>query len=151
LATPAGGVGIYGTTKHAIVALSEALMHDLRPHGMHAVVICPGCVATNIAAADRNQPQGKPADDISSPDAMTREVTRLIVSQGLSPAAVADQTFAALEERRFYVITHPEYKHVVEMRHRQIEGAMTGEPATDVEFIKMQEAAAAAAQMEPLT
>jgi hypothetical protein len=58
----------------------------------------------------------------------------MFVSKGLSPAVVADKTFVALEERRFYVIMNPEYKQAIEMRHRQIEEAITGEPGPDVEI-----------------
>ena len=56
--------------------------------------------------------------------------------------------FLALEERRFWVVTHPEYKDEIITRHRQIENAIMGEPASDVELIAMSKAAL---NLSPLT
>ncbi|KAE9412609.1 hypothetical protein Angca_004613, partial [Angiostrongylus cantonensis] len=48
LITTVGVTAVYGMTKHAVVAISEALAHELRGYGIHVAVICPGQVATNI-------------------------------------------------------------------------------------------------------
>ena len=42
------GLGVYNTTKYAVVGLSETLAKDLRPHGIGVTVICPMGVATRI-------------------------------------------------------------------------------------------------------
>jgi len=73
---------------------------------------------------------------------------RASVAGGLSPERVADAVFLALEERRFWVVTHPEYKDEIITRHRQIENAIMGEPASDVELIAMSKAAL---NLSPLT
>jgi NAD(P)-dependent dehydrogenase (short-subunit alcohol dehydrogenase family) len=39
---PSGGLGIYCTTKYAVVGLSECLRLDLAPHGIGVSVLCPG-------------------------------------------------------------------------------------------------------------
>ncbi|HEY6079110.1 MAG TPA: SDR family NAD(P)-dependent oxidoreductase [Polyangiaceae bacterium] len=38
----------YGTTKHAVVGLSEALRAELFPSGVRVSVVCPGFIATSI-------------------------------------------------------------------------------------------------------
>ncbi|MET0359128.1 MAG: hypothetical protein ABW055_06775 [Pararhizobium sp.] len=58
-----------------------------------------------------------------------------MVARGLSPDDVASRTFKALEENRTYVITRPEYKDDIIVRHRQIENAITGAPETDVDLL----------------
>jgi len=54
----AGTLGIYGPSKHTVVALSEALHLQLREVGARVgvSVLCPGAVATRIATSARNRP-----------------------------------------------------------------------------------------------
>ena len=44
------GLGIYNTSKYAVVGLSETLAKDLAPHGIGVSVLCPMGVATRIRA-----------------------------------------------------------------------------------------------------
>ena len=68
------GLGVYNTTKYAVVGLSETLAKDLRPHGIGVTVVCPMGVATRIREADRNRPAalrnepGAPAGGRGHPD-----------------------------------------------------------------------------------
>ena len=52
------GPGVYNVSKHAVVALSETLLHDLAgvraPIGVS--VLCPGFVPTGISSSSRNRP-----------------------------------------------------------------------------------------------
>ena len=50
---------IYAATKHAVVAISEALYFQLHVTGtkLSASVLCPGFVQTNIVDSARNRPQ----------------------------------------------------------------------------------------------
>ena len=50
------GLGIYGATKFAVVALSETLRAELAPEGIGVSVLCPGGVRTRIHEATRNRP-----------------------------------------------------------------------------------------------
>src|SRR3954452_4996373 len=62
----AGTLGVYGVSKHAVVALSEALHLQLREAGssIGVTVLCPGAVDTNIASSARNRPASAgPATD----------------------------------------------------------------------------------------
>ena len=48
-------MGIYSVSKHAVVALSECLRHDLEmvtPH-VHAALLCPSYVSTDIGQSER--------------------------------------------------------------------------------------------------
>ncbi|MDR3508275.1 MAG: SDR family NAD(P)-dependent oxidoreductase [Caulobacteraceae bacterium] len=148
LITSPGTSAVYAMTKHAVVAISETLAHELRPHGIGVAVLCPGSVATAIADADRNLAGGVAAAALSAAEEAERAFTRDFVSKGLKPSAVVDAAFAALAEGRFYVVTHPEYRDEIETRHRQIEGAVHGEPASDVGLLEMARAVLA---LQPLT
>lgn len=59
-------MGVYNTSKHAVVALTETLFQDLRlvTDQIGASVLCPYFVATGIGHSERNRPaalQGQPA------------------------------------------------------------------------------------------
>ena len=41
------GAGVYAASKHAVVAFSESLHHELRPMGVMVTVVNPGLVATD--------------------------------------------------------------------------------------------------------
>jgi NADP-dependent 3-hydroxy acid dehydrogenase YdfG len=42
------GSGVYAATKHAVLALSEGLRQEVKPHNMRTTVISPGAVATEL-------------------------------------------------------------------------------------------------------
>ena len=54
----AAGLGVYCTSKFAVVGLSESLHHDLAARSSHVgvSVLCPGFVNTRIFESDRNMP-----------------------------------------------------------------------------------------------
>ena len=103
LTVPAGAAP-YTASKHAVVALTEVLYHDLRAMGssVGVSVLCPGPIATRIYASDRNRP-GRHDGDRQVPE-MPR-----VLAQGWSPAELADLVVECMREQRFYITTHPEY------------------------------------------
>ena len=50
------GLGVYNTSKYAVVGLSETLAKDLRPYRIGVSVLCPMGVATQIRESARNRP-----------------------------------------------------------------------------------------------
>jgi NAD(P)-dependent dehydrogenase (short-subunit alcohol dehydrogenase family) len=115
------GMGAYAVSKHAVVALSECLHHDLRaaqaPIGVS--VLCPAYVPTGIGDAARNRP---PELAASNPLAGPHEerMRRAIQAGKLSADDVAATTLGAVREGRFYVLPHPRIKPAVEMRLRDV-------------------------------
>ena len=112
----------YHLSKHAIVALSEKLYYDLAYRGPQVgiSVLCPGMVDTRILEGERNRPPELRDDRNSgelSPEALAAwEAQRRAIAAGMSPAEVADRVLAAIAERRFYILTHPELTPLIEAR-----------------------------------
>src|SRR3989475_11714830 len=50
------GLGIYNTSKYAVVGLSETLAKDLKPYRIGVSVLCPLGVQTQIRQSERNRP-----------------------------------------------------------------------------------------------
>ena len=116
------GLGVYNTTKYAVVGLSETLVKDLRPYGIGVSVLCPIGVETRILDSERNRPAA-----LRDPDAKKREPVPLI-GRTLSPAEVADQVLAAIRTNQLYVITHVEGLEPLRRRFQRMEEALTLRP-----------------------
>jgi len=115
------GMGAYNVTKHAVVALSESLYHDLRLRGspVGVSVLCPAYVPTGIADSERNRPREllNPGKNPSKEEALLRKA---VASGKLSADDVARAVVAAVKEERFYVLTHPRIKGAIRARMEDI-------------------------------
>jgi len=127
------GMGMYNVSKHAVVALSETLHHDLALRGakVRCSVVCPAYFPSGIAESERSRPavpsetRAKSAEDLER-DAKMR---RAVQSGRLSAADIANRVFEAVRDERFYVLTHPRILPAVEARMRDIlEGRNPGNP-----------------------
>lgn len=116
-----GGSAPYAATKHAVVALSESLYLSLqqRKSLVGVSVLCPGLVRTNIA----NTEQHRPAELANAePLALTPEMQagqaafRAALAASTPPPEVAGKVFDAIQNERFYVLTHPEWIEVIRLR-----------------------------------
>lgn len=118
------GAGIYGITKHAVVAMSEALFSQLRGRQLDigVSVLCPGWVNTRIMESERNRPEApRPQAGARAAEFETvRKVMEGMVRRGLDPLDVGKQVVDAIREQRFYILTHPHWANMVENRARTI-------------------------------
>ena len=90
---------------------------------MKVSVLCPGWVKTNIADAERNRPanlKGKAAGQRGPQEQMMEAMMRQAIANGMPPSEVADHVLAAIHEERFWILTHPEMKKLVEGRTKGI-------------------------------
>jgi NAD(P)-dependent dehydrogenase (short-subunit alcohol dehydrogenase family) len=117
------GMGAYCVTKHAVVALSESLHHDLRERGSRVgvSVLCPAYVPTGIADSERSLPPGISSSEKSTERLAKEAALRKAVAAGkLSADDVARAVVAAVKENRFYILTHPAIKGAVRARMEDI-------------------------------
>jgi NAD(P)-dependent dehydrogenase (short-subunit alcohol dehydrogenase family) len=109
-------IGPYSASKFAVVGLSESLFHDLREKGVPVgvSVLCPCATATAIGAnSDRLRPA---ADGAGRPPAETAGET-------LPPGAVAAAVVDGIRADRFWILTHPGYADLLELRQRTLRGS----------------------------
>jgi len=116
--TPWPGIGPYNATKYAVVGISETLAIELSSTKVGVSVLCPGLVNTNIFSSQRNRPQ-ELRNDTRKPDARAAS-GEILQQRGLDPAVVADLVARAVQERTFWILTHPELLDVVDERHRRL-------------------------------
>jgi NAD(P)-dependent dehydrogenase (short-subunit alcohol dehydrogenase family) len=122
----APGMSAYSATKHAVVAITECLHHDLTLSTggkVKASVLCPAWVKTNIAESDRNRPAALRDANAPPPTPqalMMHEWTRAAIAGGIPPEAVAEKVLEAVREGSFWILTHQKTKATVEKRMRGI-------------------------------
>jgi short-subunit dehydrogenase len=112
------GLGVYNTSKYAVVGLSETLAKDLRPYDIGVSVLCPMGVETKIRASERNRPAAlrNPLPGAAEP------VT--LMGRYLSPETVAEMVLAAIRGNQLYVITHDEGLEPLRRRFERMERAI---------------------------
>lgn len=117
-------MGIYNVSKHAVVALSETLYHDLSlvETRIGVSVLCPYFVPTGISQSDSVRPA-----DVAPDAAPTRsqQVSQAMLEKAVSAgkvsaAEVAQITFDAIRARQFYIYSHPQALGNVERRMQDI-------------------------------
>jgi NAD(P)-dependent dehydrogenase (short-subunit alcohol dehydrogenase family) len=112
------GLGVYNTTKYAVVGLSETLQKDLRPYGIGVSVLCPMGVATAIRRSDRNRPAHLRTAALTGGSEVT------LIGRTLTPEQVANMVVASIRANRLYVITHAEGLEPLRRRFKRMEQAI---------------------------
>jgi NAD(P)-dependent dehydrogenase (short-subunit alcohol dehydrogenase family) len=119
----APNMGVYNVSKHAVVALSETLYHDLHlvTDQVTASVLCPYFVPTGIARSERNRPDAMNGRPLTRSQIVAREMSDKAVSSGkVTAAMIAQFVFDALAEGRFYIYSHPHALGNVRVRMEDI-------------------------------
>jgi short-subunit dehydrogenase len=121
-------LGSYSVTKHAVVALSEALRTELAAIGARVgvSVLCPGVVGTRILEAERNRPRGARSSAAANP--ATRGVLDSIrerLPSATPPHDIVLSVVDAIRDGRLYVLPHP---FVLERVHQRAEDIERGRP-----------------------
>jgi NAD(P)-dependent dehydrogenase (short-subunit alcohol dehydrogenase family) len=119
------GMAAYNVSKHAVVALTESLHHDLvaRAAKVRCTVVCPAYFPSGIADSERTRPAdlAEPGRAKSAAQRAVEENLRKAVMAGkLTADDVATAVFEAVRDGRFYVLTHPRIKPAIEWRMRDI-------------------------------
>jgi len=118
-----GLMGVYGATKYAVEALSDALRLELRGFGITVVLIEPGFVATNLgSAADAESGRGPvPAAYQELAETGTRYLARQL-AKGIPASQVAATIANAAESR------NPRTRYVVPGTMRPLIAMLTALP-----------------------
>jgi NAD(P)-dependent dehydrogenase (short-subunit alcohol dehydrogenase family) len=107
----------YITSKYAVLALTEALFHDLKTRGITNIgvsVVCPGWIRTNVATADRNRPAtltNKPGEGVDLSNPVIQEMAKgmlQLLENGMSPQKTADVIFTGIKTKKFYILPNAE-------------------------------------------
>ncbi len=105
-------MGVYNVSKHAVVALTETLYHDLKlaQSQIGVSVLCPAFVPTGIAQSHRNRPASLRDDAAvtASQRAAQAQVAKAVAAGKVTARDVALLTFDAIRANRFHIFSHPQ-------------------------------------------
>jgi NAD(P)-dependent dehydrogenase (short-subunit alcohol dehydrogenase family) len=96
----------YNASKHAVVALSETLHHEMAMMApqVKVSVLCPGWVRTRIAESGRNRPPG--AGVGAAADSPLAGVLQSLIDRGMPAEEVATKVLVAIRDERFWILPH---------------------------------------------
>jgi len=103
-------LGAYHVAKHGVVALMDTVRIELKlaKSDVRASVLCPGPIDTNIAYSDRLRPDSVETRDNNKLEDKFFANLRSELAQGMDPAEVGDMVLEAIQNDRFWILTHPE-------------------------------------------
>jgi NAD(P)-dependent dehydrogenase (short-subunit alcohol dehydrogenase family) len=99
-------MGPYNASKHAVVAISETLHHELAMTAPHVKVsvLCPGWVNTRIHESGRNRPEHLREEAVADADGAS--LLQGMIENGMPPDDVAGKVLDAMRDDRFWILTH---------------------------------------------
>jgi short-subunit dehydrogenase len=118
---PNQGLGVYCVAKYGVVALSECLLRDLRPHGIGVSVLCPMILSTNINRSERNRPTELGGPTASRPQ--SADAQQNMRGRTLSPELAAEKVVNAVKKDELYIHTHEEARDFIRRRFERIDRA----------------------------
>lgn len=135
----ASGMPSYFMTKHANVALSESTYYQLQERGsnIQMSVYCPGYVQTDLHNCQFKRPQ-RFSMDMEDPYyqseafKMGLATAKHVIETGIPADSVGMMVFQAIEDEKFYILTHPQYLPIAGMR---VKGILEGKNP-DIHFLK---------------
>lgn len=113
-----GGLGMYTTTKFAVVAYSEALAAELAPTRVRVSVLCPSLIRTNLMDAERNRPS-----EFGSADPGLGFLTPG-VEQGMDPDQVGRIAVRGIREDALWIFTDGSFNELVQSRFAGVSAAL---------------------------
>jgi NAD(P)-dependent dehydrogenase (short-subunit alcohol dehydrogenase family) len=120
------GTGTYRVTKHGVVSLSETLYLELKQRGapIGVSVLCPSFVRSRLNEAERNRPAelwNPPSKYPPTPEEQALERFFQEMNQsGMTPEQFAEQVFKAIQQDKFYILTHLEVNALIQRRMEDI-------------------------------
>ncbi len=125
-----GMMGAYNVAKHGVVALMAALERELRARksSVHASVLCPGPINTNISRNSVTYRPGraKPQAD-GDRQGRVAENIQASLEQGMAPDDVGELVANAIEQDKFWILTHPHWAKAVQ---KQLDALMNDQSLT---------------------
>jgi NAD(P)-dependent dehydrogenase (short-subunit alcohol dehydrogenase family) len=119
--------GAYHMSKHAVLAFSECLYHEMKltQSKLGVSVLCPELIDTGIARSERVRPESYKNPDGAPP---ITESGKMVVGAladgmakgGLDPSVMADRVFDAIQQDRFYILAEDSWRDACNTRLEDI-------------------------------
>jgi len=119
--------GAYHLSKHACLAFTECLYHELQAINskLGVSVLCPELIDTGIADSERCRPEGYQHRDKNLAVSATGKMVVDALADGmkkggLPPSVMADRVYDAIQKRRFYILAEDAWRDACNARLEDI-------------------------------
>jgi len=122
-------VGVYVTSKFALVGLAESLRADLQPFGVGVSVLCPGPVKSELFESTQEVRPVRFAASGSKPllpPGVDRAETA-IFQTAATGRQIGEYVLGGVRRNDLYILTHPEIRPVLEARAAALLAALPAE------------------------
>ena len=128
----AGSLGVYATTKFAVVGMMESLRTEMSGRNIGVSVYCPGLVRTEIFDAERNRPasHGASAKKPAGPPPLLPGSKPVdLMGAAMDPMEAGRQVLAGIRRNDLYILSHPEFAPVARERFKLMMASFSAKPA----------------------
>jgi NAD(P)-dependent dehydrogenase (short-subunit alcohol dehydrogenase family) len=117
----AGILGVYTTTKFAVVGMMESLRTEMAGTNIGVSVFCPGLVRTEIFNVERNRPaaHGVTGAAVAPPPVLTDAPVDLM-GVAMDPLEAGRWVLEGIRRNDLYILSHPEFAPAVRERQELI-------------------------------
>jgi NAD(P)-dependent dehydrogenase (short-subunit alcohol dehydrogenase family) len=115
----AGTLGVYATSKFAVVGMMESLRTEMEGRNIGVSVYCPGLVRSSIFDIERNRPaaHGPGARTPPKPPPLKPGSKPIdIMAVAMDPLEAGREVLAGIRRNDLYILSHAEFEPVVRQR-----------------------------------
>jgi NAD(P)-dependent dehydrogenase (short-subunit alcohol dehydrogenase family) len=115
----AGTLGVYATSKFAVVGMMESLRTEMEGRNIGVSVYCPGLVRSSIFDIERNRPaaHGAGARTPPKPPPLKPGSKPIdIMAAAMDPLEAGREVLAGIRRNDLYILSHAEFEPVVRQR-----------------------------------
>jgi NAD(P)-dependent dehydrogenase (short-subunit alcohol dehydrogenase family) len=124
----AGTLGVYATTKFAVVGLMESLRVEMQGRNVGISVFCPGLVRTQIFESDRNRPASHGTVAKAAPPPLLTDEPIDLMAAAMDSLEAGEKVLAGVRNNDLYILSHPEFATVVRERGEALAASFSRDP-----------------------
>jgi hypothetical protein len=111
-------LGVYVTTKFAVVGMFESLRTELAGTNIGVSIFCPGLVRTQIFDTERNRPDshGKRGAPPAPPPLHPGAPPVDLMGVAMDPIEAGEYVLEGIRRNDLYILSHPEFKATAQQR-----------------------------------
>ncbi|HEV2700969.1 MAG TPA: SDR family NAD(P)-dependent oxidoreductase [Steroidobacteraceae bacterium] len=126
-----GSVGLYATSKFAVVGLTEALRTDMVGRPIGVSVYCPGPVKSNIGDSARSRPAQLADSGYAAPGKEQGAPPPEFMLHAMDAVTAAGYVLEGIRNNRLFILSHPEFREVLQARSALLLGSIPDEPINE--------------------
>ncbi len=123
-----GSLGLYTTTKFAVLGLSEALRTDMIGQPIGVSVYCPGPTKSNIGESPKNRPAYLAEAGHQAAEAPADEEPHPMMVHAMEATEAGRYVVEGIKQNKLFIFSHPEFRDVILARNAALAAAIPDVP-----------------------